>query len=164
MIPNIKSSIRTLFLSVFFIFTFFSSKTTFAQIIDTPIEHYVFAKDPKPFIIKVVKGRVIGMSLENLNGVTVSNTRTAEKVITNNLGFYQLNVAKYDTITFESPGHSKELRVIKRTNENLNVILIKRKTDTLSPGSEEYKKAGKADNELYRILEKDAKLEGKWNY
>ncbi|HEY2581666.1 MAG TPA: hypothetical protein VGI43_07665 [Mucilaginibacter sp.] len=160
MILNIKPS-TTLFLPALFTFIFFSSQTSFAQIIDTPIEHYVFKKD---FYLVLLKGRVIGMSLENLNGVTVSNIRTAEKATTNSLGFFQLTVAKGDTITFELPGHSKELRIIKHTEENLNVILIKRKADTLSPDSEEYKKATKADKELYRILEKDAKLEGKWNY
>jgi hypothetical protein len=160
MIGQINISTKTLFLSTLFISILFLPKISNAQIIDTPIEHYVFAKD----LEKVIKGRVIGMSLENIGNATVSNIRTKEKATTNSQGFYELKAAKEDTIVFEHVGHSKELRVIKHTEDKLNVILIKRKTDTLDPDSGDYKKAAKADNELYRILEKDAKLEGKWNY
>jgi hypothetical protein len=150
---------------LFFLFSvtlmFFVSKTSLAQIIDTPIEHYVFAHDEKMFLLK---GRVIGLNLENLNGAIISNIRTDEKATTNTKGFYQLNAAKSDTISFEFANHSKEIRTIKYPDEKLNVILILRQADGINSSSTAYRKAIKADNELYRILEKDAKLEGKWNY
>ncbi|BAU55814.1 hypothetical protein [Mucilaginibacter gotjawali] len=148
------------------------SKAAFCQeIIDTPIEHYIVYKDPKVIKVKInppfaITGRVIGMNLENVQGVMVTNICTAETAKTDNNGIYHIHAAKGDTLAFVIPKYSNELRGIKPSRENLNIILIKRKADSFvnkSPGRD-YSKALSDDNELYRILEKDAKLEGKWIY
>jgi hypothetical protein len=145
----------------------FQSKTAIAQAVaDTPIEHYVFYKNPKVYVNIMISGRVIGVNLEDVQGVKVKNIRTAESASTDGHGIFKINAAKGDTLHFEVAKYSKEVRIIKNAKENLNVIMIKRKTDELPPShsSSDYDKAKKADNELYRILEKDAKLEGKWKY
>jgi hypothetical protein len=118
------------------------------------------------YVIVPIKGRVIGLNLEVLQGVIIANKRTNDKTNSDNNGIYHLNVAKGDTITFELAPRSQEIRVIKHTQDALNVILIKRTADQLPVNTSptDLKKAKKADEELYRILEKDAKLEGKWNY
>jgi len=148
------------------------SKAAFCQeIIDTPIEHYIVYKDPKVIKVKInppfaITGRVIGMNLENVQDAMVTNICTAETAKTDNNGIYHIHAAKRDTLAFVIPKYSTELRGIKPSKENLNIILIKRKADTFvnkSPGRD-YSKALSDDNELYRILEKDAKLEGKWIY
>jgi|SRR6185437_4424820 len=145
----------------------FQSKTAMAQAVaDTPIEHYVFYKDPKVYVNILITGRVIGVNLEDVQGVNIKNIRTGQSASSDSHGIFKINAAKRDTLHFEVAKYSKEVRIIKNPKENLNVIMIKRKTDELPAdrSSSDYDKAKKADNELYRILEKDAKLEGKWNY
>jgi hypothetical protein len=146
-----------------FLLLIFLSKISSAQIIDTPIVHDLTPRIYKMFLIQ---GRVIGVNLEDVNGAAITNKRTAEKIMTNSHGIYELNAAKGDTLIFEIAKYSKDSRIIKNPKERLNVILIKRKTDELpaNHSSSDYNKAGRADEELLRILEKDAKLEGKWNY
>jgi hypothetical protein len=148
-----------------FILLILLSKTAFCQaIIDTPITNFV--KQPQTYLVSSIKGRVVGLNVEMLQGVIITNKRTGDKTNSDNNGIYQLNVAKGDTIIFEFLNHSKEMRVIKHLQENLNVVMIKKKADEMPPNASpsDLRKAEKADDELYRILEKDAKLEGKWNY
>ena len=118
------------------------------------------------YVIVPIRGRVIGINLDILQGVVITDKRTGDKTNSDNNGIYRLNVAKGDTVTFDLAPRSQETRVIKRTQDALNVILIKRAANQLPANSSptDIKKAKKADDELYRILEKDAKLEGKWNY
>ena len=99
-------------------------------------------------------------------GVTIINSRTAEKVTTDSRGIFQVTVVKGDVLTFSISKYSKEVRIIKNVTENLNVIMIKRKVDELPAdhSDSDYNKAKQTDDEFYRILEKDAKIEGKWKY
>jgi len=147
----------------------FLSKTVSAQErVDTPIEHDVGIRDPKPKVINSVllTGRVIGVNLENVQGVSVTNIRTSEKVNTDSRGVYHVNAAKGDTLAFYIAKYSKDIIIVKSVKDNLDLILFKRKVDDLpaNHSQSDYNKAKKEDNELYRILEKDAKLEEKWKY
>jgi hypothetical protein len=155
-----------------FFFLLILAKQGFAQeIIDTPITNLILPpKIPKPVKPKVyvmITGRVLGVNLENVQGVIVTNICTDEKVSTDNHGIYHINVAKGDSVGFAVAKYSSVLKGIKSDKaETLNVIMIKRKADNLPPGHsrDDYNKAKTEDDDLYRILEKDAKVEGKWNY
>ncbi len=152
-------------LLTFILFVFLSKNAFGQEVIDTPITN--FYKPPRVYVNFPVKGRVIGIvNLEDLEGVIIANKRTAEKTTTNNHGFYQLNGAKGDTLFFEFSRYSKDMRVIKSAKENLNVILTNKKVNSLSANAlkSDLKKAEREDEELYRILEKDAEREGKWSY
>ncbi|HEY8782659.1 MAG TPA: hypothetical protein VIM16_13630 [Mucilaginibacter sp.] len=166
---------KKLFLLFSFILIVLLSKTVLAQeVADTPIVHNIGVQAPKVYKAKVLKlnkpfpitGRVLGVNLENVEGVIVTNICTAEKASTDSHGIYHIEAAKGDTLAFEIPKYSGELRSIKAQKGNLNIIMIKRKAIDLLPNHSrsDYSKARKDDDELYRILEKDAKIEGKWNY
>lgn len=149
-----------------FLSAFLSIKIASAQVIDTPIRYFqhmdkVVVKDTF-----IVKGRVIGFNLEDINAGSVINICSGEVTLTNKRGLFQIKATKNDTLVFEFTRHSREYRELKKPKENLNVILIRRKTEELPAGysSSDYNKARKADQEFYRILEKDAKVEGKWIY
>jgi hypothetical protein len=142
------------------------TRTATAQVIDTPIVY--FQHDPK-VVVKdtfLIKGRVIGFNLEDIGAASVTNMCTGEGTTTNKRGMYQIRAVKNDTVVFQFARHSLEYREAKRSKENLNIILIRRKTEELPVGysRSDYNKARKADEEFYRILEKDAKLEGRWIY
>jgi hypothetical protein len=148
---------------VFFAKTAFCQETT-----DTPITHFVPQPGPnkiiKPENIASLTGRVIGVNLENVAGVAITNSRTAEKTTTDSQGIFKAKVAKDDTLTFEVGKYSRTQVIVRSLKDKLNIVMIKKKTDGLKPDEEGYNKARKDDEELLRILEKDAKLEGKWNY
>lgn len=172
-IPNTNFMTRKLYFLLLFAGLLFSNTGRAQDVPDTPIEHDIGIHDPKltkPKVRKVslpfiITGRVIGVNLENVPGVIVINTCTAEKTSTDKNGIYHINVAKGDTLDFEVGKYSSDVRGI-RSNENLNIVMIKRKTDNLPPGysKPDYNKAKNDDDELYRILQKDAKLEDKWKY
>jgi hypothetical protein len=146
-----------------FVLLFFARLVVAQEIIDTPIVHDLNPKFYKTFSLN---GRVIGMNLENVSGASVTNKRTAESVNTDGNGLYKITAAKGDTLFFAIAKYAKEMRPVKNSKENLNVILMKRKANNLPAkhSRSDYDKAKAEDDELYRILEKDAKLEGKWNY
>ena len=162
---------KKIFLYALFIPFIFSTITTLAQQVpDTPITNFV----PQPKAFKTTKpvksfsltGRVLGVNLENVQGAVVTNRRTAEKTTTDSQGIYRITAAKSDTLTFEIAKYSKSQFIIRLERDKVNIIMIKRKADDLPAGhsASDYKKAHNEDDDLYRILEKDAKLEGKWNY
>jgi hypothetical protein len=155
---------KKILFTILFILSMFFSKITFAQIIDTPIEHYVF--DPKVIPAFPVTGRVIGVNLEDVTGADIVNMCLAEKSKTDSHGTFHINAAIGDTLLILTRKYSTGLQRVKSSKENLNVILIRRKVDLLPPGysRSDYNKARREDEELIRILEKDAKLEGKWKY
>jgi len=142
----------------------FLSKTAVCQAVtDTPIVHNL---DPTFYKTSLLTGRVIGVNLENVQGVSITNIRTSEKASTDSRGIYQVNAAKGDTLAFYIAKYSKDTLIVGSIKENLNLIMIKRKVDELPANHSEsdFNRARRADNELYRVLEKDAKLEGKWKY
>jgi hypothetical protein len=153
---------KTSFLSLF-ILLFLSGSAMAQEIIDTPIVHDLTPKVYKTFF---VSGRVVGMNLETVQGVNIVNKRTGETASTDGSGIYKISAAKTDTLFFKTGKYSMEMRQIKTPGDKMNVIMIKRKTDELPAGhsQSDFNKAQREDNELYRILEKDAKLEGKWVY
>ncbi|MDR3694436.1 hypothetical protein [Mucilaginibacter sp.] len=147
----------------FFILLFLSRAALAQEIIDTPIVHDLTPKVYKTF---TVKGRVLGMNLEFVQGVTVTNKRTSENVTTDVNGIFRITATTGDTLFFNISKYSNDTLKFRSPKENLNLVMIKRKVDSLPPGCSagEYNRAKREDNELYRILEKDAKLEGKWKY
>lgn len=147
----------------FFILLSLSRLALAQEIIDTPIVHDLTPKVYKTFF---VSGRVIGMNLETVQGVNIINKRTGEIANTDGNGIYKISAAKSDTLFFKTGKYSMEMRQIKAPADKMNVIMIKRKTDELpaNHSQSDFNKAQREDNELYRILEKDAKLEGKWIY
>jgi hypothetical protein len=146
----------------------FLSKAAMAQeIIDTPIEYFVVApKAIKPKTYVLISGRILGVNLEDLKGAVVTNLCTAERVSTDSHGVYHILAAKGDSLGFEFPKYSKTIEAVKAPNDPLNIVMIKRTADNLPPvhSASDLRKAKSADDELYRILNKDAKLEGKWKY
>jgi len=132
---------------------------------DTAIEHLVVYRTVvyKPF---PVSGRVIGVNLESVKGGQVINICSADTGRTDDNGFFHLSAAAGDTLAFVSPKYSATVVGVRSQKDKFNVILIKRKTASLPPGYAEsdYNKAAKEDNNLLKILDKDAKAEGKWNY
>ena len=152
----------------------FSSRVFCQERVDTPITNFVPQPPPdqkpgkpkiiKPPVIVNLSGRVIGVNLENVSSATVTNGRSDEKTVTNSQGIFQITVEKGDTLIVELGKYSKSVFVVRSLKENINIVMIKRKTDGLTPGAPGYGKANREDEELLRILEKDAKLEGKWNY
>lgn len=154
------------FFTFLFILLIVFSKATFGQIIDTPIEHYVFENAPKVRSEFPVTGRVIGVNLEDVTGADVINICSGDKSKTDSRGTFKIIAASGDTLAFFTRKYSVTRRCIKSGKENVNIILIKRKTDLLPPNytDGDYNKARKEDEQLMRILEKDAKLEGKWKY
>jgi hypothetical protein len=156
------------FLLLCFVLFVLLSKTASAQVVDTPIEHDIGIHDPKPKVFNSVllTGRVIGVNLENVPGVSVKNIRTSEKVSTDSRGIYQVNAIKSDTLVFYIAKYSKDTMIVKSLKDNLNLIMFKRKVDELPAdySSSDFNKAKREDNELYRVLEKDARLEEKWKY
>jgi hypothetical protein len=156
---------KKLLLLLSFVSLLFLSKTALCQqIIDTPITNLILP----PTVIKTfpVNGRVLGFNLEFLRGVIVTNSRTKEKTNTDSRGIFHMDVSKEDTLTFEIANHSKETRTVKSAKDHINVIMIRRKVDELPPNAllSTIDAAAEADDKFYRILEKDAKLEGKWKY
>ena len=152
----------------------FLSRPAIAQEIpDTPIEHNIGIDDPnlyKPKVHKVfppfkLTGRIIGIKLESVQGVVITDICSGETATTDEHGIYHIAVAKGDSVAFVVKKYSNDFRLIK-SSDNLNFVMIKRKTDGLSAKQNitEYTQAKKQDDELYRILEKDAKEEGKWKY
>jgi len=143
------------------------------QTTDTPIEHFV-PRPPPDHVFKAQKvavpftinGRIVGVNLEDVSGAQVTNICSGETVLTNSRGIYQLKALKGDAIGISFPKYSKEIRIIKSEKDPLNVVLFKRKADNLPPGhtEQDYNKARRDDEDLLRILEKDAKLEDKWKY
>lgn len=156
---------KTRYILLFIVSVFFF-KSTFGQVIDTPIEHYVVNKEPKVKPEFSVSGRILGVNLEDVTGADVINMCSADKSKTDNRGIFHISASAGDTLAVLTPKYSAGLRCVKSAKENLNIILIKRKTDLLPPGytRSNFNKARKDDEELLRILEKDAKLEAKWKY
>lgn len=138
--------------SLFLLFLFFCS--------------VALAQQPGVLKTALIRGRVLGVNLENVAGATVTDLRTAEKTATDINGIYQLKVAKGDTVVFRTMKYSVTPAVVKSLRDNLNVIMIKHKTDGLPAGytPSEYEKAERDDRKLIEILKKDARLDDKWKY
>jgi len=145
------------------VFLLLYSGTGFSQIIDTPIVHYL---TPINYIMFNVSGRVINMNLKDISEVTITNKRTGETAKTDIIGVFHINAAVRDTLFFEYPKLSTEMRSIKHPKDQINVVLIARKADNLplNYSKNEHDRAIREDERFYHILEKDAKLEGKWHY
>jgi hypothetical protein len=154
---------KTLFLLLFL----FSPGFLMAQETpDTAIEHFVVYRNNITAYTFPVTGRIVGTNLENVKAQVI-NTCSGQSSLTDNNGIYHIEVAAGDTLGFVSQKYTPNWLAVKPQKKgNINVILIRRKTEVLAPGysGSDYKKAVKEDDELLRVLEKDAKAEGKWNY
>ena len=157
---------KALLIFPFLILIFLSKSSQAQEVTDTPIRNFILYNRPvvyKPF---PVTGRVVGMNLEILKAAEVINLCTAETTKADDNGIYHISAGKGDTLAFAYGRYSATLLGIKAPKDKINIVLMKRKADNLPPGHSEsdYEKAKKEDDELYKILDKDAKLEGKWNY
>ena len=157
---------KLLFLSSFILLIFLSETAICQDVIDTPIVNFIVYKTPKVYKPFVVNGRVLVVNLDDARGAIVVNACTAEKTIADSHGFYQIMAIKGDTLAFQLSKYSVAMQGVRSPNDNINIILFKRKSDSLPPGhsKSDYNKAKKEDDELYRILDKDAKQDGKWKY
>ena len=157
---------KLLFLSSFILLIFLSETALCQEVIDTPIVNFIFYKTPKVYKPFVVVGRVLVVDLGDARGAIVINACTAETAIADTHGFYQINAIKGDTLAFQLSKYSIAMQGVRSPNDKINVILFKRKSDNLPPdhSKSDYNKAKKEDDELYRILDKDAKQDGKWKY
>ena len=145
----------------------FLSKTAQAQdITDTPIRHFILYNRPAEYKPFPITGRVIGTNLESIKGAEVINICTGETTKADDNGIFHFQAGKGDTLAFAGSKYSATIIGVKSPKEKFNIILIKRKANTLPPGhsGSDYEKAKKEDEGLYKILDKDAKEEGKWNY
>jgi hypothetical protein len=119
--------------------------------------------------VLTVKGRTVGQNLEELEGVTILNIRSSEKTLSDKRGIFRINATKGDTLIFTFTRYSRDSRIIRKLSENVNVIMINRKTLELPPNYtvSEYKNylpLHEEDEKLYKILEKGAVRAGLWNY
>lgn len=139
------------------------STNAFPQIIDTPIVHDLTQIN---YVMFNVSGRVINMNLKDISEATITNKRTNEKAKTDMMGIFHIGATVRDTLFFEYPKLSTEMRSIKHPKDQINVVMIARKIDhlPLNYSKEEHERAIREDEKFYRILEKDAKLEGRWKY
>jgi hypothetical protein len=133
------------------------------DVIDTPIEHIEVYKTigykPSP-----ISGRAIGANLEVLKEARVINMCSAQATKTDDNGFFHLDAAIGDTIAFVSPKYPVRQVSVKSVKDKLNVVVFKEQSASLTPGTPDFIKAEKEDSKLLKILEKDAREEGKWNY
>jgi hypothetical protein len=166
--PNTTFAFKKLpFVFLFFMLNFLSKPVSAQATPDTAIEYFVVYRSPADYKPFPVTGRVIGIdNLEIVKGATVINICTGETTRTDDNGIYKASGAKDDTLAFVIPKYSASLVCVKSPKEKINVILFKRKVDSLRPGysQHDYNKALRDDEELLKILEKDAKQEGKWKY
>ncbi len=117
----------------------------------------------------LTKGRILGQNMEVLEGVSIANKNTGEKASSDKQGFFYINTKKGDTLIFTFSKYSKDVRVIRKPSENVNMILMDRKARDLPPdytGSEynAYEKARDEDERVYRIINKGVEREGFWKY
>jgi len=157
---------QLLFLVLFFVFTFLAKIACCQETPDTAITFFVKYRTPviyKPF---PVSGRVIGTNLESIKSAEIVNICTGETTKADDNGIYHFQAAKGDTLAFLGGRYSPTVVGVRSPKDKFNVILIKRKAWNLPSGhsNSDYEKAKKEDEELYKILDKDAKEEGKWNY
>jgi hypothetical protein len=156
--------IRRLFLIL--IFGLLSEFSCAQATTDTVIEHFVVYNDHvvyKPFAIT---GRVIGANLESIKGAEVVNICSGKTTRADDNGIFHFEAAKGDSLAFAGSKYSATVVGVRSAKDKFNIILIKRKTGGLphEHSRSDYDKAKKDDDELYKILDKDAKEEGKWNY
>lgn len=113
-----------------------------------------------------IKGRVVGEQLENVPGAEIINLRTHQEVVADASGFYDINAAIGDTLTFKFIGYTQEKRVVVNIAKNINVLLIDKAVNDLGAiwTKKQWKKAEEAKNNYYKQLEKKADQLGKWNY
>jgi hypothetical protein len=113
-----------------------------------------------------IKGRVIGQAMEELEGVTIVNVCHTEMATSNSRGFFQIKAAKGDTLIFISSKYSQGKSFVKHLTDNVNVVMITRKTAALPIGftDDDFRKAAREDEKLYDILEKGAERNGTWIY
>jgi hypothetical protein len=151
-----------------FIVLSFLSKSALAQedLADTPIRHFILYNKPVEYKPFAITGRVIGTNLESIKEAEVINICTGETTKADDNGIYHFRAAKGDTLAFVGPKYSATVMGVKSPKDKFNIILIKRKTESMPRGHSrsDYEKAKKDDDDLYKILDKDAKAEGKWNY
>lgn len=164
--PGIRSFLTKTAPAFLFFLTFFIKPILAQERVDTPLQYIVTYPahiESKPF---PVTGRLVGMNLEILKGALATDICTGESVKTDDNGFFHLNAAKGDTLGFCYGRYSVTMVPVKTSKEHYNVVLMKRKTDGLPQPytHSEYDKAKKEDEDMYKILDKDAKLEGRWNY
>ncbi len=164
--PTLVKMNKTLFFILLFLLGILVKTTSAQEIIDTPIRYilkYHTAEDYKPF---PVMGRVIGTNLESIKNGEVINICSGQTTKADDNGIFHFQAGKGDTLAFISSKYSPTIIGVKSPKDKFNIILIKRKTAALPPGHtrSDYEKAKKEDEDLYKILDKDAKEEGKWNY
>jgi hypothetical protein len=153
-------------LLLFFGLAFFAKTGSAQQTTDTAITHFVKYSTPPEYKPFPVSGRVIGTKLENIKQAEVVNVCSGEITKADDNGIFHFQAAKGDTLAFAGGRYSPTVIGVRSPKDKFNIILIKRKAGNLPPGhsNSDFEKAKKEDEELYKILDKDAKEEGKWNY
>jgi hypothetical protein len=157
---------QLLTLAVFFVLAFLAKTGDAQETTDTAIRFFVKYNTPLEYKPFPITGRVIGTNLESIKGAEVINICTGETTKADDNGIFHFQAGKGDTLAFAGSKYSATIIGVKSPKEKFNIILIKRKANTLPPGhsGSDYEKAKKEDEGLYKILDKDAKEEGKWNY
>ena len=117
----------------------------------------------------LTKGRVLGQNMEVLEGVTITNKNTSDKANSDKQGFFRINTKKGDTLIFTFTKYSKDMREIRKSSENVNIILIDRKAKDLPPDYTRselhtYKREHNEDERIYEIINKGVEREGLWKY
>lgn len=133
---------------------------------DTAITYIVKYRTPPEYKPFAITGRVIGTNLESIKAAQVINICSGQTTNADDNGIFHFQAAKGDTLAFIGSRYPPMTTGVKSPKDKFNIILMKRKADLLPPGHSrsDYEKAKKDDENLYKILDKDAKEEGKWNY
>ena len=112
----------------------------------------------------LIKGRIIGQAMEELEGATIFNIHSLDSAKTNSRGFFTIKAMRDDTLIFTYPKYSKDWRIVKRITDHINIIMINRKAIGVPDTTAQYKRAARDDDKLYKILDKGAERNGVWNY
>jgi|GEM_PF-1226972 len=149
-----------------FVLTFFAGAGRAQETTDTAITYIVKYRTPPDYKPFPITGRVIGTNLESIKSAQVINICTGQTTNADDNGIFHFQAAKGDTLAFIGSRYPPTITGVKSPKDKFNIILMKRKADLLPPGHSrsDYEKAKKDDENLYKILDKDAKEEGKWNY
>jgi hypothetical protein len=162
-----RFSSRHLVAAALFFVLMFLARTGYAQeTTDTAITFFVKYRAPLEYKPFPITGRVIGTKLESIKEAAVVNICTGETTKADDNGVFHFRAAKGDTLAFAGVNYSPTVVGVRSPKDKFNVILIKRKALSLPRihSKPDFEKAQKEDEGLYKILDKDAKEEGKWNY
>ena len=110
--------------------------------------------------ITKVKGKIIDEKLNCIPGVKITNINTKKFTFSNQIGEFEIEASKNDTLKFEIVGLTNEKIVVKKINETIRLIMINKEVNCLGiewtqkQYDKAYRKINKRLIKLYKIANK----------